>query len=191
MILSRKDLEYYLQEDQRALGLSWLRKPPIIGYEVWKYQIYLRKHEYYNYQPKTFFNNLRRKYYKYKHGKLGVQLGFSIPINVFGPGLRINHYGLIVINENAKIGANCDIHQGVNIGQNKNAEDVPAIGNNVWIGPGAKLFGKIVIADNIAIGANAVVSKSFEETNITIAGIPAQKVKDTGTLQMVTSADLK
>ena len=54
------------------------------------------------------------------------------------------------------------------------------IGDNVWIGPGAKIFGKIFIADNIAIGANSVVNRSFAEQNITIAGIPAKKIKDSG-----------
>lgn len=177
MIQTKSDLAYYLKEDQSALGLSWLEKPPFFGYEVWKFQIYLRKYEYYHNVQQSFVHNFLRKYYKLKTGKLGLKLGFSIPPNVFGPGLRINHYGLIVVNENAKIGANCDIHQGVNIGQNKNAEDVPTLGNNVWIGPGAKLFGKIHIADNIKIGANAVVNKSFTETGITIAGIPAQEIQ--------------
>ncbi|MCG8399395.1 serine acetyltransferase, partial [Bacillus atrophaeus] len=81
-------------------------------------------------------------------------------------------------NSNVKIGANCDIHQGVNIGQNHDQYDVPTIGDHVWIGPGVKLFGKIQIANGISIGANAVVNKSFTEENITIAGVPAKKVKE-------------
>ena len=100
------------------------------------------------------------------------------PVNFFGPGLRINHYGLLIVKKNEKIGANCDIHQGVNIGQNHARRDVPTIGDNVWIGPGAKLFGDIHIADGISIGANAVVNKSFTEENITIAGMPAKKIKE-------------
>jgi len=108
-------------------------------------------------------------------------LGFDIPINTFGPGLKINHFGLIVVNGNARIGAFCDIHQGVNIGQHGiNIDDVPTIGDNVWIGPGAKIFGKITIASRCAIGANAVVNRSFNEENISIAGIPAKKISDTG-----------
>lgn len=56
------------------------------------------------------------------------------------------------------MGKFCDIHVGVNIGQNINPDDVPIIGDNVWIGPGAKIFGKIIIADGVAIGANSVVN---------------------------------
>ncbi|MEK4268049.1 MULTISPECIES: hypothetical protein [Bacillus] len=55
---------------------------------------------------------------------------------------------------------------------------MPTIGDHVWIGPGAKLFGNIKIANGITIGANAVVNRSFTEENITIAGVPAQKVKE-------------
>ena len=47
----------------------------------------------------------------------------------------------------------------------------------MYIAPGAKIYGNIIIANNIAIGANAVVNKSFEEENILIAGNPAKKIK--------------
>ena len=118
--------------------------------------------------------------WKLIHYLRGIRLGFDIPTNVFDYGLRINHYGYLVVNGGARIGKFCDIHQGVNIGQNVEPGSVPTIGDNVWIGPGAKLFGKITIANRIMIGANAVVNKSFLEENITIAGVPARKVKDSG-----------
>lgn len=79
------------------------------------------------------------------------------------------------------LGAFCDIHQGVNIGQHgADQHDVPTIGDNVWIGPGAKIFGRITIASRCAIGANAVVNRSFTDEDISIAGIPAKKVGDKG-----------
>lgn len=96
-------------------------------------------------------------------------------IDGFGKCCNLQYY------QNAKIGAFCDIHQGVNIGQHGNNQfDVPTIGDNVWIGPGAKIFGKISIGSGIAIGANAVVNNDFEENNITIAGIPAKKISNSG-----------
>lgn len=107
---------------------------------------------------------------------MGVKLGFTIPINVFGPGLNIHHYGFIVVNAHAKVGANCNIQQGVNIGQNYGNNDVPCIGNNVYIGPGAKIFGGIKIANNIAIGANSVVNHSFLTEGVTLAGVPAIEI---------------
>ena len=52
----------------------------------------------------------------------------------------------------------------------------PIIGDNVTIDPGCKIFNEITIADDIRIGANSVVNKSFDEKGITIAGSPAKKI---------------
>ena len=115
-----------------------------------------------------------------------MKLGFSIGPNVFGPGLNIAHYGTIVVNGNAKVGKNCWIYPGANIGANtEGPTDVPVIGDNVYIGPGAKIFGRINIADNISIGANAVVTKSFIKPGVTIAGIPARVIKDNNSNEKV------
>lgn len=178
MIRTREDLKRYLEMDYYASG----GKPGLFAYkdEVLRFQKYLRYHEYYfNNKKKTIIHWLLCKYYGYMHHRLGLKLGFLIPVNVIDAGLKIHHYGLIIINANSKIGKYCEIHQGVNIGkQGKNEDDVPLIGDNVWIGPGAKLFGKITIADDCQIGANAVVNKSFEEKGISIAGIPAKKISN-------------
>lgn len=48
------------------------------------------------------------------------------------------------------------------------------IGDNVYLGPGAKIFGGIYIADGCKIGANAVVNKSCKEKNGILVGIPAK-----------------
>ena len=48
----------------------------------------------------------------------------------------------------------------------------------MYIGVGVVIIGDVEIADNIVIGANAVVNKSFSEPGITIAGVPARKISD-------------
>lgn len=111
---------------------------------------------------------------------MSVRLGFTIPLNVFGPGLCIAHRGTIVINKDTRVGENCRIHACTNIGSGRGGVSAPQIGNNVYIGPGAKIFGDITIADNIAIGANSVVNKSFYEKGISIAGVPAKKINNKG-----------
>lgn len=171
MITNKKELLQYLEADKMALGMK-TKRPPIIGKEVWKYQITLRKYEYCLNKSAT----IRKCIYKYLWHVQGIKLGLYIPPNTCGKGLAIKHYGCVVINPNARIGEYCTIQSCVNIGQTYSADDVPIIGNNVYIGPGAKLFGKISIADGIAIGAGAVVTKSFYEKNITIAGNPAKKI---------------
>jgi len=78
-------------------------------------------------------------------------------------------------------GENCRIHINVHIATSTHNESlVPHIGNNVFIGPGAVIVGDIKIADNIAIGVNSFVNKSFLEEGIIIAGVPARKVSDKG-----------
>jgi acyl-[acyl carrier protein]--UDP-N-acetylglucosamine O-acyltransferase len=82
--------------------------------------------------------------------------GISIPVRCqIGGGLQMPHTNGIVINVGAKIGCNCDIYQQVTIGEMKGG--LPTIGNNVFIGPGAKILGDVKIGDGACIGANALV----------------------------------
>ncbi len=178
MIKNKMDLKEYLEADRVALRRT--RKRPKFTDYIWKYEILLRKCEYYQNTKANKFNPLFLCA-RYQRAKLGAMCGFSIPTNVVGKGLAIIHIGPIIISENARVGQNCRIHVGVNIGADARlTEDAPIIGDCVYIGPGAKLFGKIIIANKIAVGANAVVTKSFTEENISVAGVPAKKISDTG-----------
>jgi serine O-acetyltransferase len=132
------------------------------------YQKVLRTHEYL-----INTNSLLSKPYHIYFKLISVHLGFTIPANVFDYGLNIIHWGNIVVSGGAKIGKNCRIHSGVNIGEKNGFH---SIGCNVYIGPGAKIFGPIKIGNNVKIGANAVVTKSFQD-NVVIAGIPAKIIK--------------
>lgn len=117
-------------------------------------------------------------YSKWRLKKVSAYTGITIPPGVCGPGLTIYHYGSIVVNGNARIGKNCCIMNNVNIGNNsKGSQKSPHIGDNVYIGPGAVLYGDISIADNCFIGANAVVNKSITEEYSVIAGVPAKVIK--------------
>lgn len=188
MIRSKTDLKRFLESDKIALKKT-IKRPKLLGDEIWRFQIALRKFEYYS-NVSVFGGRFLRLYWHLQHKFWGVLLGFTIPINVVDEGLCLYHYGYVVIGNYAKIGKWCEIHAGVNIGQNKSPEDTPEIGNNCFIGPGAKLFGKIKLGNNIAIGANSVVNKSFEEDNITIAGIPAKKIKDEGNVGIGNSVSI-
>lgn len=109
---------------------------------------------------------------------MGLKLGYSIPLNIFGPGLSLPHTGTIVVNGRAKIGAHCRLHVCVNIGASGGSTEAPQLGDNVYIGPGAILFGNITIANNVTIGANATVNRSCDQENVIIAGSPASIVKE-------------
>ena len=122
----------------------------------------MRYYEYW-YNQKTLVGKILSIIWHIRFKRISEKCGFTIPINRIGPGLRIPHYGTIVISGNAEIGENCKIHAGVNIGATNGRTDAKRIGNNVYIGPGAKLIGGGTIADNVVIGANAVVTGSIEE----------------------------
>lgn len=179
MITTKKELKLHLKHDAIALYREKQKRPKLLGDELWKFQIILRKAEYYT---NMYCINKKKHYllhyawYRFLLHNRSVKLGLSIPINVFGPGLSIAHYGTIVVSPAARIGKNCRIHEGVNIGATNGNSGAPRIGNNVFIGTGAKIIGDISIADDVAIGANAVVVKSITEKGVTYGGIPAKKI---------------
>ena len=193
-INSKQGLRFYLESDRMALGRKsntgiQIKDAFTIEGLIWRYLRLLRTAEYvHNCKTKSVSRAISEKYLAFRLHRLGLVLGFHIPLNVFGPGLRIIHQGTIIVNSNARVGANCELHNLVHIAQNlhnaqKGAESdrAPTIGDNVFIGPGARVLGGITIADGIVIGANSVVTQSFNETNITIAGAPARKISDRGT----------
>ncbi|MSA01737.1 serine acetyltransferase [Lactonifactor sp. BIOML-A3] len=179
MIGTKEELLEYLAADKKALNRR--SKRPAFNDVIWKYEILLRKCEYYG-NKNGVIAKLFGTFYRYRRFKLGLKCNFTISPNTVGKGLCISHVGPIVISNFATIGENCRIHVGVNIGADfRNGSEAPCIGNNVYIGPGAKIYGGISIADGIAIGANSVVNKDFSEPNISIGGVPAKKISDRGT----------
>lgn len=107
----------------------------------------------------------------------GVQIvaGIELPCEVvIGRNFIIDHFGGIVISGYAKFGDNCRIRNGVVVGL-KHVEDpcAPVIGDNVDIGAGAKLLGRIRVGNNVSVGANAVVICDVPD-NCVAVGIPAE-----------------
>jgi serine O-acetyltransferase len=197
MIQSRKDYEFYLEADRIARyipgnkSLLWRIKYFLSPDYIWEFQKSLRKLEYHTNCKHGFFAKAERFFIRKKFNRLSYKLGFSISINVFGPGLSIAHYGTIVVNSGAKVGANCRLHACVNIGTAAGySNKAPHLGDNCYIGPGVKMYGEIELADGMAIGANAVVNKSFTEKNIAIAGIPAKKIADVDTFKYLVPSTL-
>jgi len=188
MIRTKEDLARYLRADDVAQHRS-----PIKGLrarlDAWLFPDYkyewsrcLRKFEYWANQPGHGpIVRLMRLYYRARYVRLCAVTGIDCPINVIGPGTWFNH-GKVLVSMYAKIGANCKILSDVTIGGQGRYDRARAatIGDRVFIGSGARLIGDITIADDCVIGANAVVTKSFTESGITIAGIPARKVSNEG-----------
>lgn len=173
MISSKRDYCDYLQADRISLGIT-KNYSNLLFNDIYRFQVRLRKLEFVLNCSK---NPIRIFFSKYLFRWSSVKLGFSISPNTFGPGLSIAHRGTIVVNGGARIGANCRIHVDVNIGTEAGkSNSAPSIGDNCYIGPGAKIFGPIEIGSGSVIGANAVVNKSFPEGNQTLGGIPAKVI---------------
>lgn len=175
MIKTKDELRYYWECDRVALGKK-RKRPRILGDEIWKYQRCMRALAFYQ-ARRGFASKIITYYYRWKYRGLGLRLGFSIPCDAIGPGLALPHYGTIVIAGKCRVGANCKIHAGVNIGANAGEVAAATIGDCVYIGPGAKIVGAVSIGDGVCIGANAVVVKDVEP-NVTVGGVPAKKISD-------------
>jgi serine O-acetyltransferase len=103
--------------------------------------------------------------------RLQIELPRSTCIDA---GLRIDHFGSILVNCQFIAGKNLTITHGVLIGQTDTG--VPRCGDNVAIGAGAKVIGGITLGDSVQVGAGAVVTKSFPD-NAVIAGVPARLLR--------------
>ena len=97
--------------------------------------------------------------------------GIEIPRGAkVGPGLYIGHYGGITVSSQAVLGRDCNLSQNITIGVSGGGgkRGAPTIGYNVYIAPGARLFGKITIGNNVKIGANAVIHKDLPDNAIAV-----------------------
>jgi serine O-acetyltransferase len=103
-----------------------------------------------------------------------IVTGIELPCEVeIGRNFVIDHFGGIVISGYAKFGDNCRIRNGVVVGLQRVEDAVaPVIGNNVDIGSGAKVLGRIRIGNDVLIGANAVVISDVPDHSVA-AGVPA------------------
>lgn len=107
-----------------------------------------------------------------------VIFGAVVPAQAsLGRGIVLGYGGLgIVIHGRAVIGDDCHLNQHVTVGGTSKNPQVPVIGNNVFIGAGAKILGGVTIGDNVVVGANAVVVKDVA-SNTLVAGVPAKVLK--------------
>lgn len=178
MIDSKASYKHYLECDRIALNRQQDTHPKFFGDEIWKFEILLRKVEYDINCRRGLSAWIIGKYHKFRFHRMGVKLGFTIPPNVFREGLSIPHYGTIVIHDAVRAGVNCRLQEGVTIGATGGSHEAAVIGDNCYFGSGAKVIGAVTIADDVAIGAGAVVTRDITEPGTTWGGVPAVKISD-------------
>lgn len=110
--------------------------------------------------------------------QMEIVTGISLPASAeIGKGFYIGHFSGIILHSQAKLGENCSIGPGVVIGTRGGGNlGVPILGDNVYVGVGAKILGGIKIGNNVKIGANAVVLTDIPD-GATALGIPAKIVE--------------
>jgi serine O-acetyltransferase len=118
--------------------------------------------------------------------RLGLPAAFIYKLNAFltgavigrgaefGPGLVVLHSVALVVNKSVRGGANVVLEGAVTIGAEKDRS--PVLGDNVFVGAGARIIGGVTLGSDVRIGANAVVVKDVPD-GATAVGVPARVVK--------------
>jgi serine O-acetyltransferase len=132
---------------------------------------------------------LKAKRIPFVYGTILRWIFFRFGLEIVGDidgGLYIAHpAGTVIAAE--RIGRNCSIIASVTIGM-RNEHAFPTIGNNVFIGAGARVLGDIHVGDNAKIGANAVVIHDVT-AGATVIGIPGRELRTTSPAEMISTPD--
>lgn len=178
MIKSKQDYREYVAADNAANHVpgycrcSMLCR--ILGLYNVQYLRCLRRLEYVQNCKTGIVRKIESKLLGRRLRKLSVMTGITIPPHTFGKGLYIPHWGSIVVNGSARFGDHCVIQSGVNV-----SEGVTG-GRHIYLSAGAKVLIGVHIADDVIVGANAVLTHDVPEPNVVVAGIPARKISDRG-----------
>lgn len=184
MIQTKQDLRRFLSTERSAY-LYGGRLDTFIAYltddpraQIWRFQKRLRVCEYrYSNRHRTPLHYAMFLWARRRKNLLGSRLGIEISENIFDEGLRLYHYGNIVVNGDARIGKNCVLHGANCIGNAAKDFAAPHLGDDIDIGVGASIIGGVTIADGTIIGAGAVVTRSVLHKNTTVVGIPAKPIR--------------
>ncbi|NNH70812.1 serine acetyltransferase [Nocardia uniformis] len=171
MIDSKESLRRYLAEDLAAHGLSRWRGHYRLTRRIVYFQWLLRKSEYWANVRTDPIGRVVFTWYALRAKLLGERLGFTVPRNVFGPGLSIAHVGLLTVNSGTRVGARCRVHQGVTLG-NGTDDRCPVLGDDVFLGPNAIVLGASV-GNGVEVRAGAVVIRDVPD-GVHVAGVPAK-----------------
>lgn len=119
------------------------------------------------------------------------KFGISISSNTkIGSGFYVGHFGGIIVSDRTIIGKNLNISQGVTIGQANRGQNkgYPTLGDNIYLGPGAKIVGAVHIGNNVCIGANCVVTKDIPDNSV-VVGVPGKVISQEGSKSYVNRTD--
>lgn len=167
----KKDIKRRAElEGKRAGALYFIKvplNPPVMAVIIFRIANFFKKNNFHFLSK--IFSNINIVLYTVE-----IQ-----PSATIGPGLVLAHANGILIHDNTIIGKNCifTLQNSVTVGPRTDRyskNDITMIGDNVFIGMGARIIGNIKLGNNVSIGANAVVTRSAPN-GAALTGIPARQ----------------
>jgi len=158
--------------DWRAHGRDWtkpgFRAVAVHRFGVWRMMI----------RPKPLrapFSLLYGMLYRHCRNRYGIELPYTVRL---GRGVIIEHQGAIVVHGACEIGDGCIIRQGCTLGLRRldDLTAAPILEDDVQLGAGAVVLGRIRLERGARVGANAVVLHDVP-AGTTVWGIPARAAR--------------
>jgi serine O-acetyltransferase len=156
---------------RRYPARPWLKEQSIWALAVYRFGCRVDR------RPAGLWRKLLERVYWLLYFVTETLTGITIPKSVkVGPGLRIHHFGNIIIHNEARIGANCTLRHGVTIGNRHAGGPVPILEDDVDLGAYAQVLGGVRIGRGAKIGAMSVVLCDVP-AGATAVGIPARIIE--------------
>jgi serine O-acetyltransferase len=114
---------------------------------------------------------LYRSLFRHCRNRYGIELPYTVKL---GQGVVIEHQGAIVVHGGCEIGDRCIIRQGCTLGLRRldDLTAAPVLEDDVQLGAGAVVLGRVRLGRGARVGANAVVLDDVP-AGVTVWGIPA------------------
>lgn len=153
-----------------------------LSYPGFRYTFFLRKVSQHSGKSiSTVFYKLLLRRYRFKYG-------FEInPEAKIGEGFYLTSHCSPVIIGPIKMGRNCNVSHCVTIGRGIAGERKgrPTVGDNVWIGPGSIIVGKINIGNDVLIAPNTFVNFDVPDHSIVIGSPGKIVIKENPTKEYI------
>lgn len=159
-----------------AMGATRRLRLILLTQGLWASTVYRVSHHMYYAVNVPFLRSAVRFCCQLARKRVEIVTGISLPPECFiGEGLYIGHFGTLIVAPKATIGSHCNLSQGMTIGYGGRGANggFPTIGNRVYIAANAVVVGNITIADDVVIGAGAVVTRSVPPRAVMV-GNPAR-----------------
>jgi serine O-acetyltransferase len=154
-------------------------RPFLKEQSIWAICLYRYGRRVLNRKPGVL-RTVQLKFYWLMYRIVETGTGITLPLEArIGPGLRIHHFGNIVINSQTVIGRNCTLRHGVTIGNRVQDGPTPVIEDDVDFGAYAQVLGNVRVGSRAKVGAMTLVLCDVP-AGATAVGVPARILQTGG-----------